>query len=216
MENYADPPFLTDPVGAETGAAMALISDAVRSAVEVPVGVNILRNDYASALGVAAVCGCRFIRLNVLVGAFVCPEGLIEGRPGEVMRMRRQIAPEVLVFADVSVKHAHSLAGITIDEDALDAVERGGADCLVVTGTRTGEPASMDEVRVVKTRLAQAKATVPVLVGSGVSESNARDVLAVCDGVIVGSYIRKGGKAGGEIELARARRLAEIRQKVEG
>jgi membrane complex biogenesis BtpA family protein len=216
VENYGDIPFLGNQVGPETVAAMALVTDAVRSSVDLPVGVNVLRNDYVSAFGIAAACGCEFIRLNVLVGAFVTPEGVIEGRPGEVLRVRRQVSPEVLLFADVSVKHARSIAGTTIDEEALDAVERGRADCLVVTGSRTGEPVSMEEVRVVKTRLAQAGITVPVLAGSGVSDSNARDVLEACDGVIVGSYIRKEGKAGNEIELSRARRLTDIRQKLEG
>ena len=216
VENYGDLPFHKDRVDAETIAAMTLVCDAVRVAVQIPVGVNVLRNDYASALAVAAVSDLAFIRINVLVGAFVTPEGVIEGRPGEVLRMRRRIAPEILIFADVSVKHARPLAAATIDEDALDAVERGKADCLIITGPRTGEPASPEAVRAVKTRLAQERIAVPVLVGSGVGDSNVRDMLEICDGLIVGSYIRKSGRAGNEIEPERARKLAEIKKKVEG
>jgi membrane complex biogenesis BtpA family protein len=216
VENYGDLPFLKDRVDPETVAAMTLVCDAVRRSVEVPVGANVLRNDYASALAVAAVSALAFIRINVLVGAFVTPEGVIEGRPGRVLRMRRRIAPGVRVFADVSVKHARSIAATTIDEEALDAVERGKADCLIITGPRTGEPASLEAVRAVTTRLAREHITVPVLVGSGVSDSNAREVLEVSDGIIVGSYIRQHGRAGNEIDPDRVRNLAEIRQKVEG
>lgn len=216
VENFGDLPFVKDHVGPETVAAMALVVEAVKASTGLPVGVNVLRNDYASALGVAAACGCEFIRVNVLVGAYVTPEGVIEGRPAEVLRLRRQVAPETLVFADICVKHARPLAGTTIDEDALDAVERGRADCLIITGVRTGGEASAEDVRVVKTRLGQEHLAVPVLVGSGVTESNAREMLELSDGVIVGSYIRKMGRAGNEIEPARAARLAEIRQQVEG
>jgi membrane complex biogenesis BtpA family protein len=216
VENFGDIPFAGDRVGTETVAAMALAADAVKNSTGLPVGVNVLRNDYTAALGVAAACGCEFIRVNVLVGAYVTPEGVIEGRPAQVLRLRRRIAPETLIFADIRVKHARPLAGITIDEDALDAVERGKADCLIVTGARTGGEASEEDVRAVKTRLNQADLAVPVLVGSGVTESNARNMLALSDGVIVGSYIREMGRAGNDIEPARAARLAAIRHQVEG
>jgi membrane complex biogenesis BtpA family protein len=216
VENYGDLPFIKDGVGPETVAAMAVVTGAVTRAVDIPVGVNILRNDYTSAFAVAAACGCEFIRLNVLVGTFVTPEGLIEGRPGEVLRLRRRLAPEALIFADVSVKHARPVAVNTIDEEALDVVERGMADCLILTGPRTGEQASSEAARVVKTRLAKEKIWVPVLIGSGVRDSNAEEMFRASDGVIVGSYIRKDGRAGNEIDPDRVRRLAEIRQSLEG
>jgi membrane complex biogenesis BtpA family protein len=216
VENYGDLPFLKEGVAPETVAAMSLIVDATKRSVDLPVGVNVLRNDYASALGIASVCECEFIRLNVLVGAFVTPEGMIEGRPGEVQRLHRLVAPRTMIFADIGVKHARSIAGTTVDEEAVDAVERGGADCLIITGTRTGGPASLDEVRAVKIRLVQENLEVPVLVGSGVDDSNAKDVFEAADGVIVGSYIRKEGKAGNAIEPARAGRLVEIKHQVEG
>lgn len=215
VENFGDLPFAKDGVGPETVAAMALVVEAVKASGGLPVGVNVLRNDYASALGIAAACGCEFIRINVLVGTYVTPEGLIEGRPSEVLRLRRRIVPETMIFADICVKHAHPVAATTIDEDALDAVERGKADCLIITGARTGGPASAEDVRVVRTVLGRDNPAVPVLVGSGVTESNAREMLTIADGVIVGSYIRKSGRAGNEIDPARAARLAEIRNQVE-
>ena len=210
IENFGDLPFYRDRVGPETVAAMAVVAEAVKASTDLPVGVNVLRNDYASALGVAAVCACEFIRVNMLVGAYITPEGMIQAHPAEVLRLRGRLAPETLIFADVCVKHARPIAALTIDEDALDAVERGRADCLIVTGARTGSPTSVEDLRVVKTRLAQEGLSVPVLVGSGVTESNAREMLGLADGMIVGSYIRKMGRAGNEIDPARAARLAEI------
>jgi membrane complex biogenesis BtpA family protein len=216
VENYGDLPFFKGHVGAGSVAAMALVVDAVKNAVTMPVGVNVLRNDHIAALGIAAACGCEFIRLNILVGTFVTPEGMIEGRPGEVLRTRRAVAPEVMILADIGVKHAHAVAGGSIDEEAMDAAERGKADGVIITGPRTGAPASIEAVKAVKTRLARADIRVPVIVGSGVDDTNAAKVFEVCDGVIVGSYIRKHGMAGGPIEPARARKLAEIWRNLEG
>jgi hypothetical protein len=152
----------------------------------------------------------------VLVGAYVTPEGIIEGEPGSVLRLRGRSAPDVMIFADVRVKHAHPVVATTIDEEALDAVERGGADCLIVTGPRTGAPPSGDDLRAVRERLAREAIGSPVLVGSGVTPSNAREFLGLSDGLIVGSYVRRDGRAGHPVDPERARELASIKQTAEG
>ena len=45
IENYGDAPFNKGPVPAETVAAMAVVGVAVRDAVQLPLGFNVLRND---------------------------------------------------------------------------------------------------------------------------------------------------------------------------
>jgi membrane complex biogenesis BtpA family protein len=215
VENYGDIPFHKAGVEAETLEAMTSIVEGVRGAVDVPVGVNVLRNDYGAALAMAAECKCEFIRVNILVGAYVTPEGLIEGQPGRVLRMRMRYAPEVAIFADIRVKHAYPLAATTIDEDALDAVERGKADWLIITGPRTGSPPSADDLRVVKHKLAEFGAETPVLVGSGINPENAAEFLKISDGFIVGSYIRKGSRAGEDLDRDRTVEIAKIKHTVE-
>ncbi len=216
VENYGDIPFHKAGVEAETLEAMTSIVEAVKGAVNVPVGVNVLRNDYGAALAMAASCNCQFIRVNILVGAYVTPEGLIEGQPGRVLRMRMRYAPDVAIFADIRVKHAYPLAATAIDADALDAVERGKADWLIVTGSRTGSPPDPDEIRVVRHSLAEFGAKTPVLIGSGINPANAEEFLRLSDGFIIGSYIRKGGRAGEDLDLEKAAEIARIKQSVEG
>jgi membrane complex biogenesis BtpA family protein len=215
VENYGDLPFFKDDVGPETVEAMITLTREIKASAEVPVGVNVLRNDFRAALTVAAACECEFIRVNILVGAYVTPEGLIEGKPGLVLRLRRQLAPAAKIFADVRVKHAYPLAATTIDEDALDVAERGKADYLIVTGSRTGSPPTGEDLRAVKIGLEKAALNVPMLVGSGLSPVNAADFLTLTDGFIVGSYIRKHGKAGEEIDLDKAVELVRIKKSVE-
>jgi membrane complex biogenesis BtpA family protein len=204
VENYGDMPFHRDEVGPETIASMALIVKAVRDEVKLPIGVNVLRNDAEAALAVAGVCGAEFIRVNVLVGAFVTSEGIIEGRPAEVLRLRDALAPESLVFADIMVKHGAPLAATSISEQALDAAERGRADCIIVTGKRTGLPPSAEELTEARDAMSGEAREVPVLVGSGALPSNLDSLLELSDGVIIGSYMRKGGVAGADLEVDRA------------
>ena len=212
VENYGDLPFMGDTVGPETVAAMAVAAREVKKAVRIPVGINVLRNDAEAALAIAGVCDCEFVRVNVLVGAFVTSEGLIEGRPGEVARLRAALAPDSLIFADALVKHAYPLAPRSLADDVLDVAERGAADAVIVTGPRTGKPPSADDLEVVRASLREAAIEMPVLVGSGASPANARDFLRLSDGLIVGSYIRKSGKAGKPIEPHKALEIGKIKQ----
>jgi membrane complex biogenesis BtpA family protein len=216
VENYGDIPFYSTEVGPETIASMALVVKAVRDAAGVPVGVNVLRNDARAALAIAGVCGAQFVRVNVLVGAFVTSEGIIEGRPAEVLRLRDALAPGCLVFADIMVKHGAPLANTTISEDALDAAERGMADCIIVTGRRTGRPPSAGELTEARDALARGTRAIPVLVGSGAYPSNLESLLDVADGVIIGSYMRDGGVAGAGLDIDRAREMGGLVRRYAG
>jgi membrane complex biogenesis BtpA family protein len=139
VENYGDVPFLPGPVPAETVAALAAAVAAVRDAADRPVGVNVLRNDAAAALAIAAATGCRFIRVNVHTGSMFTDQGLIHGQAGPTLRARARLAPDVAILADVMVKHAAPPPGLDLGRAARDAWDRGLADALVVS-SRTGSP----------------------------------------------------------------------------
>ena len=67
--------------------------------------------------------------------------------PEAVMAYRASIgAGDVLVLADIQVKYAQMLVPRSLSESAGRAL-RAGADAVVVTGTRTGEPPSAREVQ---------------------------------------------------------------------
>ena len=88
VENFYDAPFFKDNIPAETIAGLARCSHALRSAFpQVPIGVNALRNDALAALSIAEVTDCDFIRVNILCGAAVTDQGLIEGRAAELARV---------------------------------------------------------------------------------------------------------------------------------
>src|SRR5436305_9160046 len=71
FENFGDRPFFKDRVEARTVAAMTRVIIDVTQEVGIPFGVNVLRNDAASALAIAAATGAAFIRVNVHTGAML-------------------------------------------------------------------------------------------------------------------------------------------------
>ena len=77
VENFGDVPFRTGRLDPETISAMTVAVGRVEEVVNVPVGINMLRNDALSALGIAAVTGAKFIRVNVHYGVMAAEEGLI-------------------------------------------------------------------------------------------------------------------------------------------
>ena len=76
VENFGDVPFRIGPVEPDTVAAMTLAVARVKQGIDLPVGVNMLRNDAKSALAVAATTGADFIRVNVHYGVMAAEEGL--------------------------------------------------------------------------------------------------------------------------------------------
>lgn len=188
VENYYDVPFYPGRVPAETVAAMtAIISALSNEFPKIAWGVNVLRNDAASALGIAVATGARFIRVNVHVGATVTDQGSIEGQAWHTLRLRRHLeAPEVGILADVRVKHARPLAERPLGEEAQDLRLRGLADAVIVTGAATGSGASSQDVLTVR----EALPDCPLLVGSGMTAATAPDFFPAADGCIIGSALK--------------------------
>lgn len=210
VENFGDVPFTKSSVAPETLAAMAAAGCVVRAAVKLPIGFNVLRNDGRSALALSAACGGDFIRVNVLSGAMLTDQGLIEGDAYHILRDRARLAPGTLVFADVHVKHAVPLGDWSLEDAANDTVERGLADALIVSGVGTGQAADIDDVKRVRVACPHAK----ILLGSGVNLANVKSFLQVADGVIVGSSLKRDGKLANPVDAKRVAALVQAVEKI--
>ena len=197
VENFHDTPFVKDASPPETIAALARCALAIRSAVpDHPLGINVLRNDGLAALGIAVAVGAAFIRVNVLTGAMVTDQGLIEGCAAALLRKRAALSAPVAIWADVLVKHAAPLGEPDPDQAARDTFHRGGADALIVSGTGTGAPTSPERVAAVRRAVPEA----PVLVGSGTTASNLMGLGA--DGYIVGTALKRAGRVDPKLAAA--------------
>lgn len=203
IENFGDVPFTKSSVPPETIAAMTAAGCAVRAAVQLPIGFNVLRNDAQAALALCAACDGSFIRVNIHTGAMLTDQGLIEGDAYHTLRYRGRVAPGAEIFADVHVKHAVPLGDWTIEDSAHDTVERGLADALIVSGVGTGQAADIADVERVRRACPGAK----LLLGSGVNAANVQTYLRFADGVIVGSSLKRDGKLANPVDPKRVAAL---------
>jgi uncharacterized protein len=206
IENFGDAPFTKVNVGPETIAAMAAASCAVRAAIKIPIGFNVLRNDVRSAQALCAACGGSFVRVNVHTGAMLTDQGIIEGDAYNTIRYRQRVCPDALLFADIHVKHAVPLDGFTIEDSARDTLERGLADALIISGTGTGVAADIGDVE----RVRHACPNARILLGSGVTVENAREYLQFANGVIVGTSLKVGGKLNNPVDAKCVAALARV------
>lgn len=210
LENFGDAPFYPETVPAHVVADLTALATDLTDRVDVPVGVNVLRNDATAALAVAAAAG-SFIRVNVHVGTATTDQGVLEGRAHETLRLRERIdAAEVGILADVHVKHATSLSELPIEQVARETVDRGRADGLIVSGPGTGVETPLDDLRQVVAAATECSRSVPVFVGSGVTPDTVGDVLgAGADGVIVGTALKRNGETAAPVSRSRVEDLIE-------
>lgn len=209
VENLGDVPYPKDTSDPHVVGMMTRVVTAVVAAVPVPVGVNLLRNDALGALGVCHATGASFIRVNILSGAAVTDQGIIEGRAREVIAYRRLLGHDsgdqrVAVLADIDVKHAAPLAPRPLEQVAKDTAHRAGADVLLVTGPGTGKGTDLDQVA----RVRAAVPGHPVWVASGLRAESLGAALEVASGAIVGSDAKQDGDAGRPVDPERAGALA--------
>lgn len=207
IENFGSAPFVKGCDGARIpphqAAALAHVAHAC-TPLGVPIGVNCLRNDGMTALGIAAACELDFVRVNIHTGAYVTDQGLIEGEADRTLRYRAQLGAErVEIWADVLVKHATPLAPIEPETATHDCLDRGLADAVVVTGSATGQPVD----RRLLERVRSAAGTRPVVIGSGLSPSNASELLPLAHAAIVGTWVKQGGVVRNEVDPARVAEL---------
>ena len=202
FENFGDRPFFKECVPAETVAALTRVIAEVAAEVKLPFGVNVLRNDAASAIAIAAATGAAFIRINIHTGAMLTDQGIIEGRAAETLRKRAAIAPDVLIFADHMVKHAMPMVAIDEIQAAKDLRHRGFADGIIVSGAETGA----EPDRASFAALREALSDVPILIGSGLTVANA-DAFADADAAIVGTSIKIDGRVEAPVDPDRVARL---------
>jgi hypothetical protein len=182
---------------------MTAIGREVKRSTNLPLGINVLRNDPVSAIAIAAAVSAEFIRVNVHTGARVTDQGVIEGTAHETLRYRKLLAAEVRIFADVDVKHSAPVASRALKTEVEELISRGGADAVIVTGAATGKQTALEDLKEAK----EAAGTVPVFAGSGVDAGNVRAILRIADGAVIGTAFKSGGITTNPVEPEAVRNL---------
>ncbi|GAB4354164.1 MAG: BtpA/SgcQ family protein [Cyanophyceae cyanobacterium] len=205
IENFFDAPFPKEAADPAVISAMTTVVQHLQTLVALPLGINVLRNDARSALAIAACTGASFIRVNVLSGVMATDQGLIEGQAHQLLRYRRELGADVKILADVLVKHARPIGTPNLTVAVQDTIERGLADAVILSGWATGSPPNVEDLELAKS----AAGATPVLVGSGADCNNVAGLLAVADGVIVASSLKRRGRRENPIDPNRVRQLVD-------
>jgi membrane complex biogenesis BtpA family protein len=203
IENHGDVPFSKpEDIGHETSAFMAVTADRIARETGLPIGINVLANAAIPALAIAAASHAAFVRVNQWANAYIANEGFIEGAAASALRYRARLrADGISVFADAHVKHgAHAIVADRALEELVRDVEFFDADAIIATGQRTGDAASADYLRQIR-----AATKLPLLVGSGCTESNVAEILSIVDAVIVASSLKVGGVWWNPVDEAKVR-----------
>jgi membrane complex biogenesis BtpA family protein len=201
--NENDRPY-TFEAGLETVSAMSATISGLRHDITVPFGVDILW-DPRAALAVAKATGARWVR-EIFTGAYGSDFGLWNTSPGETLRYRRNIgATDVRILTNISAEFARPLVDRPIDVVARGVALISLADGLCVSGPITGASVDSSELQAV----CDALENTVVFANTGVNETTVADVLAVADGVVVGTSLKVDGITWNAVDVGRARRFMD-------
>ena len=184
-------------VDAASTAAMAWAVGALRSAIRVPFGVNVLWDPDAT-MALAAATGAAFVR-EIFTGAYASDMGLWSPDAGRARRYAARLGIAPLTLYNVSAEFADSLDRRPLADRARSAVFSAVPDAVLVSGAITGEAARMEDLEAVK-----AAVDVPVLANTGVKHDTVAEVLALADGCVVGSALKVDGDTWKAVDPDRA------------
>jgi predicted TIM-barrel enzyme len=83
------------------------------------------------------------------------------------------------------VKHASPLGQFSLEEAAQNAIKRGRADAVILSGKETGKLISIEKLK----KFVQ-KSHIKPLLGSGITFENLESVFPYISGAIVGSSLK--------------------------
>jgi membrane complex biogenesis BtpA family protein len=207
--NEADIPYQLE-VGPEIPAAMAAVIGELHSSIRVPFGVNILWDARAS-LALARATGAAFIR-EVLTGVYESDIGMIAPSLGDLAAYRDAIgAADVALFGNITPEFSSTLGTRTVAQRARSASFLG-LDAILISGPEAGVPFAMSDLRAAKEAVPQT----PVLANTGVKADRLAEILAVADGVIVGTSLKVDGITWNPVDPDRARRFMDTAREIRG
>lgn len=161
----------------EMAETLLTITAAVARKAKIPVGINVLPNDYEYAFRIAKKTGASFVQMYHITGEFT------ECKPvdADEFLLFRSCYPKIALLGGIHPKYCKLADPRTlISESAM--IARNLCDAIVVSG----ETISLEDLETVK----QAVGDHPVLIGSGFTAKGAKAQLTIADGAIVGTAFR--------------------------
>jgi uncharacterized protein len=201
--NENDRPYVLK-ASPEGVAGMTAVVQAVKPHLKIPFGVNYLWDPLAS-VAIAAATGASFVR-EIFTGLFASDMGLWQADCAGALRLRRNLGrQDMKLLFNINAEFAHSLDERPIALRAKSAVFSSLADAILVSGPLTGDPVDRSNLKTVR----EAVPDVPVLANTGVTIDNVRDILAISDGVVIGTHFKVDGNTWNPVDGARVKRFMD-------
>lgn len=207
IENYGDRPYYPENVPKHTVAQMTAVTKEIQRVADIPVGINVLRNDAKAAIAIAAAANADFVRVNVHTGTRVTDQGLLSGCAHESLRLREKLDSNVQIWADVAVKHSQPVTETRLSKRVVETIDRGCADAVIISGTATGTAPEPERVKAAVDAVNKHGEHQPVIIGSGVNHSTIDELRPVGDGAIVGTEFKKNSEVTAPVDAKRVESL---------
>ncbi|OLS22097.1 MAG: putative sgc region protein SgcQ [Candidatus Heimdallarchaeota archaeon LC_2] len=201
IENFNDSPFVKTQVEDEVLIRISTILHEVKKHIKIPIGVNLLRNACVQAMKVATVLDLSFIRCNIWESAYVTDQGIIEAAALDVINCKRNMNSDVKILADVHVKHAKLIGDFSVIESAENALERGKADQIIISGISTGSSPDLNKLKLLNEH------NIKPIIGSGMSLENLESFSQYISGAIIGTSIKKNREVTSIIDKTQAEKF---------
>ncbi len=187
-------------------ASFTVIASKVCEKARIPIGVQVMLNDWRSSFEIAIIAGAAFIRLDVFVDDVTCEWGEIRPIPAKILAYNNGIYPNLLLLTDIQLKKKTMIRPRPLPTSAALAIDNG-SDGLVVTAV-AGDTETLAE----KLRRKKDSARFPIFVGSGVNADNVRELLKNVNGAFVGTSIKTGDRVDVRKAVELVKRLGQSRQ----
>jgi membrane complex biogenesis BtpA family protein len=185
FQNNYDLPHVEN-MTAKNYELLRTIGQELKNNAIVPLGVNVVWNDYRSALKLAKELDLAFIRVPVYVDNVTTKYGSYSPVSKGLRNFRNALgATSVAVYADIRTNLGTTTSSSTRLESARLAA-KAGADAIIVTGEEPGIAPHVDDLRALRDELDN----FPILAGNGVTTANIGQLLAASSGVIVGASLK--------------------------
>ncbi|MGD1816321.1 MAG: BtpA/SgcQ family protein [Pleomorphochaeta sp.] len=214
VENIWDYPYQKgETIAKSTVASLAVATNEVITALNIPVGVNCHMNGAPESMACAVATGAKWIRVFEWCNSFISQVGFVDSVGAETARLRHNLeADNIQVFCDVNVKHGshYIIHDRSVAEQAMD-VEAEGGDAIIVTGFDTGIPPTPE-------RVLEAKKAVnlPIILGSGITLENSKELMTIADGAIIGSWFKEGNNWKNPVSYERTYNFIKEIEKIRG
>lgn len=192
-------PYLTK-VETVTTVCMARVIGELKSEINIPFGVNMLWDPYAS-LDLAAATGAKFIR-EIMSGVYASDYGLWDTDPGAIVRHQMKLGlKNVKLLWNIVPEAAKYLADRPIEQIAKTTVFNNKPDVICVSGITAGAATDAD----VLARVKNAIPTTAVFANTGCRLETIEKILSIADGAVVGTTFKKDGLFDNHVELDRVK-----------